>query len=84
MPGEAGFFSSTHPQGEELFPPSIGRNAMIQAIPEGYQTFTPTFVFKDARKAIEFYRKAFGAEERFVMPGPARASCMPRSGSVPR
>jgi len=43
---------------------------MIQAIPEGYQTLTPSFVFKDARKAIEFYRKAFGAEERFVMPGP--------------
>lgn len=43
---------------------------MIQAIPEGYQTLTPTLVFKDARKAIEFYRKAFGAEERFVMPGP--------------
>lgn len=43
---------------------------MTQAIPEGYQTLTPSFVFKDARKAIEFYRKAFGAEERFVMPGP--------------
>jgi len=43
---------------------------MIQAIPEGYQTLTPSFVFKDARKAMEFYRKAFGAEERFVMPGP--------------
>lgn len=43
---------------------------MIQAIPEGYQTLTPAFVFKDARKAIEFYTKAFGAEERFVMPGP--------------
>jgi uncharacterized glyoxalase superfamily protein PhnB len=28
------------------------------------------FVFKDARKAIEFYKRAFGAEERFAMPGP--------------
>jgi uncharacterized glyoxalase superfamily protein PhnB len=28
------------------------------------------FMFKDAHKAIEFYKKAFGAEERFVMPGP--------------
>jgi uncharacterized protein YndB with AHSA1/START domain/uncharacterized glyoxalase superfamily protein PhnB len=27
-------------------------------------------VFKDARQAIAFYKKAFGAEERFVMPGP--------------
>ena len=43
---------------------------MVQPIPEGYQTLTPMFIFKDARKAIEFYKKAFGAEERFVMPGP--------------
>jgi PhnB protein len=26
-------------------------------------------VFKDARKAIEFYKRAFGAQERFVIPG---------------
>ncbi len=43
---------------------------MIEPIPEGYQSITPMFIFKDARKAIEFYKKAFGAEERFVMPGP--------------
>jgi uncharacterized glyoxalase superfamily protein PhnB len=27
-------------------------------------------VFKDARKAIDFYKRAFGAQERFAMPGP--------------
>lgn len=43
---------------------------MVKPIPEGYQSLTPMFVFKDAQKAIEFYKKAFGAEERFVMPGP--------------
>lgn len=43
---------------------------MVQPIPEGYQSLTPMFVFKDARKAIDFYKRAFGAEERFVMPGP--------------
>jgi len=43
---------------------------MTKPIPEGYQTVTPMFMFKDARKALEFYRRAFGAEERFVMPGP--------------
>jgi uncharacterized glyoxalase superfamily protein PhnB len=43
---------------------------MTKAIPEGYQSVTPMFVFKDARKAIEFYKRAFGAQERFVMPGP--------------
>ncbi|MFZ3045336.1 MAG: VOC family protein, partial [Desulfatirhabdiaceae bacterium] len=43
---------------------------MIKPIPEGYQSLTPMFIFKDARKSMEFYKKAFGAEERFFMPGP--------------
>lgn len=43
---------------------------MTKPIPEGFHTVTPMFVFKDARKAIDFYRRAFGAEELFVMPGP--------------
>jgi PhnB protein len=43
---------------------------MTRAIPQGYDSVTPMFVFKDARKAIEFYKQAFGAEERFAMPGP--------------
>jgi PhnB protein len=43
---------------------------MPKAIPEGYQSVTPMFIFKDARKAIDFYKNAFAAEERFVMPGP--------------
>ena len=43
---------------------------MIKAIPEGYQSLTPMFIFKDAGKAIDFYNRAFGAEVRFVMPGP--------------
>lgn len=43
---------------------------MIKPIPEGYQTITPMCLFKDARQAITFYKAAFGAEERFLMPGP--------------
>lgn len=43
---------------------------MTKPIPEGYQTLTPMLIFKDARRAIDFYKNAFGAEERFVMPGP--------------
>jgi uncharacterized glyoxalase superfamily protein PhnB len=27
-------------------------------------------MFRDARQAIDFYRRAFGAQELFVMPGP--------------
>ena len=35
---------------------------MAQPVPEGYHTITPSFTFKDSRKAIEFYKKAFGAK----------------------
>jgi PhnB protein len=43
---------------------------MTKAIPEGYHSVTPMFMFKDTRKAIEFYKRAFGAEEHYAMPGP--------------
>jgi uncharacterized glyoxalase superfamily protein PhnB len=43
---------------------------MTKAIPEGFQSVTPMCMFKDARKAIDFYKRAFGAQELFVMPGP--------------
>ncbi|MEW6221222.1 MAG: VOC family protein [Thermodesulfobacteriota bacterium] len=43
---------------------------MTATIPEGFHTVTPMLVFKDARRAIEFYKKALGARERFSMPGP--------------
>jgi uncharacterized glyoxalase superfamily protein PhnB len=43
---------------------------MTRAIPAGYQSLTPMFIFKDVRKAIDFYQRAFGAEERFAMPCP--------------
>jgi uncharacterized glyoxalase superfamily protein PhnB len=36
---------------------------MTRAIPEGYHSITPMFIFKDARKAIEFYKQALGAKE---------------------
>jgi uncharacterized glyoxalase superfamily protein PhnB len=42
-----------------------------KAVPEGFHTLTPYPCVKDAAKAIEFYKKAFGAEEVHVsrMPG---------------
>jgi uncharacterized glyoxalase superfamily protein PhnB len=39
-------------------------------IPEGHHTITPYLVVRDAAKAIEFYKRAFGAEEALRMPGP--------------
>ena len=42
----------------------------VKAVPEGYHTITPNLVVQDASKAIDFYKKAFGAEELVRMPGP--------------
>src|SRR5215470_13882399 len=42
----------------------------VQPIPEGYHTVTPGLVHKDAKRALEFYRKAFGAEVKVNMPSP--------------
>jgi uncharacterized glyoxalase superfamily protein PhnB len=39
-------------------------------IPEGFHTVTPGLVVRDAAKAIEFYKKALGAQELMRMPGP--------------
>ena len=37
----------------------------VKAIPEGYSTVTPFLNIKGAGEAIELYKKAFGAQERF-------------------
>ncbi len=41
---------------------------MARPIPEGYNTLTPSFTFKDSKKAIEFYKKAFGAKVLDLFP----------------
>ena len=42
----------------------------VSHISEGFHTVTPSLVVKGAAKAIDFYKKAFGAEEVMRMPGP--------------
>ena len=42
----------------------------VKPIPEGYHTLTPFLTVRDAVRAIEFYKQAFGAQERGVMKGP--------------
>lgn len=39
-------------------------------VPEGYHTVTPYLVVKDAKRALEYYKKAFGAETTMSMPSP--------------
>jgi len=48
----------------------------VKAIPDGFGTVTPHIVIKGAAQAIDFYKKAFGAEELFRMPGPDGQSIM--------
>jgi PhnB protein len=42
----------------------------VKPIPDGYHTATPYLYIKGAAAAIDFYKKAFGAVERFRMGGP--------------
>lgn len=39
----------------------------VKPIPEGYHSITPYLVAKNARGALDFYKKAFDAQERFCM-----------------
>ena len=41
---------------------------MVKPIPDGYSSVTPYLIFEDAKSAIDFYTKAFGAQELFRMP----------------
>jgi PhnB protein len=43
---------------------------MVKPIPDGYSTVTPYLTIRGAAQAIEFYQKAFGAEEHMRMPMP--------------
>jgi len=42
----------------------------IKTVPDGFHTLTPHLVVKGASQAIEFYKRAFGAEEIKRLPGP--------------
>src|ERR1051326_2704826 len=36
----------------------------VKPVPEGYHTLTPSLTVRNAERAIEFYKQAFGAEVR--------------------
>jgi PhnB protein len=42
----------------------------VQPIPQGFHSVTPFLVVNDAAKAIDFYRRAFGAKEIMRNTGP--------------
>lgn len=39
-------------------------------IEEGFHSITPHLICRDAAAAIDFYKRAFGAEEKMRLPGP--------------
>jgi len=43
---------------------------LTKPIPDGYHSVTPTLTVRGAADAIEFYKKAFGAQEMMRFPGP--------------
>ena len=49
---------------------------MAETVPEGYHTITPSFTFKDSGKAIEFYKRAFGAKVLDLFPDPSGKGIM--------
>ena len=42
----------------------------VKAIPDGYHAVTPYLIVKGATRALEFYKRAFGAVELLRMDGP--------------
>ncbi len=36
----------------------------VKPVPDGYHTLTPALTVRDAARAIEFYKQAFGAKQR--------------------
>jgi len=42
----------------------------VQPIPKGYHSVTPYLVVNDAARAIDFCKRAFGAQEKMRMDGP--------------
>jgi PhnB protein len=42
----------------------------VKPIPDGYHSVTPYLIVKGASRAIDFYKKSFGAEEIMRFPGP--------------
>ncbi len=45
-------------------------------IPEGFHTITPSLTFKDSGKALDFYKKAFGAKVLDLFESPDRHGIM--------
>jgi len=50
--------------------PAKGGASAVKAVPDGYHTVTPYLIVNGAVRALDFYRRAFGAKEQVRMAGP--------------
>ena len=55
---------------------------MAKAIPDGYHSVTPHLIVKGADRAIDFYKKVFGAAQRMRMDGQTAPSGTQKSKST--
>ena len=46
---------------------SSPKKKKVTAIPKGYSSVTPYLILNDAARGIDFYKRVFGAKERFRM-----------------
>ncbi|MGH7305610.1 MAG: VOC family protein, partial [Candidatus Rokuibacteriota bacterium] len=44
--------------------------AKVKPVPEGYHNVTPYLIIDGAARALDYYKRVFGATERMRMPGP--------------
>ena len=49
---------------------------MVQPIPNGFHSVTPSLTLKDCQKAIDFYKKAFNAKVVDLFPNPVGKGIM--------
>ncbi len=42
----------------------------VKPIPQGFHSITPSLIVRNGAEAIEFYKRALGAQERMRMPAP--------------
>jgi PhnB protein len=56
------------------WPQKEGNSVAVKPIPEGFHTVTPYLVLNKTAEAIDWYKKALGAEEVFRMNGPDGSS----------
>ena len=56
----------------------------VKPIPDGYPRVMAYLAIDGAAGAIDFYKKIFGAQERFAWAGPTARSATPSCRSVTR